>query len=527
MMMEKSNLNPILSTSPINRESDIAGELERLRQDIKADKAGLDELDTPLGEMRYRAEKAEKSLRASDLALRALQALQRNSLEINRATDAAILALKATIKENDEHSHHKDQVLEGLNKIIEKNRQTIEASAIAFRALNEMAFHDPLTGLPNRRLLSDRLKQAIINNKRWDSYSAVIFMDLDKFKRLNDDYGHEAGDELLIAVGNRLKQSVREVDTVARYGGDEFVVLLGKLNGNLVDARQEAEEVAKKILNSLIPPYAIHIHNPEGKSKAIEYQNFASLGVAMFGGDLTQEASILDWADEAMYWAKSEGGKGIRFYDQVNSVEQTLMYLYDLATQNDIETSNHGIRTRQYVKTLANRAKQMNVYPDQLSNEIIERLFKTTQLHDIGKTKIPYAIIHKNGKLTDEEWVVMKTHTTLGAEILEQAKKQNSSLTDFLNTAIDIAVAHHERWDGSGYPRGLAGVAIPLAGRIMAVADIYDALISRRSYKEPWSHEDAVAEILSKSGTQLDPLLIEVFIREQENFRLIAENAKD
>jgi len=169
----------------------------------------------------------------------------------------------------------------------------------------------------------------------------------------------------------------------------------------------------------------------------------------------------------------------------------------------------------------------MNLYPNQLSNEVIERLFKTTQLHDIGKTKIPYSIIHKMGKLTPDEWVEMKTHTTRGVEILEAAKKQNISLADFLSTAIEVAGEHHEHWDGAGYPKGLAGTDISLAGRIMGIADVYDALISRRSYKEPWSHEDAVAEIVSKAGTQFDPLLIEAFIREQENFRLIAENAKD
>jgi response regulator RpfG family c-di-GMP phosphodiesterase len=203
------------------------------------------------------------------------------------------------------------------------------------------------------------------------------------------------------------------------------------------------------------------------------------------------------------------------------------MSLYDMATQNDIETGNHGIRTRQYVKTLARRAQQMNLFPNELNDQIIARLFKTTQLHDIGKTKIPYLIIHKKEKLSPEEWTLMKTHTTRGAEILAEAKKQNASLSDFLNTAIEIAESHHEHWDGSGYPKGLSEFEIPLAGRIMGIVDVYDALISKRSYKAQWTHETAVAEIVSKAGTQFDPLLIEAFKREQENFRLIAEKTKD
>jgi response regulator RpfG family c-di-GMP phosphodiesterase len=194
---------------------------------------------------------------------------------------------------------------------------------------------------------------------------------------------------------------------------------------------------------------------------------------------------------------------------------------------NDDETSNHGIRTRKYVKTLAHRSKQMNLYPNELSDEIIERLYKTTQLHDIGKTQIPYGILHKQGRLTPAEWEIMKTHTSVGEEILKSAKKQNAALSDLIDTAIDIAVGHHENWDGSGYPRGLAGKDIPLGGRLMSIADVYDSLISKRHYKAPWSHADACAEIIGLSGTKFDPFLVEAFKREQNNFKLIAEIAKD
>ena len=506
------------------RLSDLTKSIEALNDSIIRDQQKLAGFISPVDLMQIRAEKAEAALKASDIALNALKVLQKNSLEIIKASDIAIAAMKATIKENDADAEIKRIA---LSKIIVENKNSLKASAIALNAVNELAFNDSLTGLPNRRLLSDRLRQMIISNKRWDSYSAAIFLDLDKFKLLNDQFGHEAGDELLIAVSNRLKLSVRESDTVARYGGDEFVILLNKLTGNLLDARAEAEKIAKKVLSSLNPPYELAIHNSFGKNEVINYQCFASLGVAMFNGNIAEEINILDWADEAMYWAKSEGGQTIRFYDADNSTEQTLMHLYSMATENDIETANHGIRTRQYVKTLARRAQHMNLFPNELNDQIIERLFKTTQLHDIGKTKIPYSIIHKNGTLSPDEWTLMKTHTTLGANILTKAKKQNSSLTDFLNTAIEIAESHHEYWDGSGYPKGLSQFKIPLAGRIMGIADMYDALINKRSYKMPWSHEAAVAEIISKSGTQFDPLLIEAFKQEQDNFKLISETARD
>ena len=121
----------------------------------------------------------------------------------------------------------------------------------------------------------------------------------------------------------------------------------------------------------------------------------------------------------------------------------------------------------------------------------------------------------------------MKTHAALGGTILAAVKKQNIELSDLIDTAIDIAVNHHENWDGSGYPKGLAGTSIPLGGRLMAIADVYDALISKRSYKKAWSHKDACAEIISHSGSKFDPFLIEAFKRETENFRLISEISKD
>lgn len=509
------------------RMSDLTRELGLLNNAISKERAALEAMSSPLALMEVRAETAEAALKASDIALQALKILQINSLEMIRSSDIVITSMKAIIKESEKDAAVKERALAELANIIEKNKASLKASSTALAAVNELAFNDALTGLPNRRLLNDRLKQAIATNKRWSSYGAAIFLDLDKFKKLNDKFGHEAGDELLIAVGKRLKSAVRETDTVARYGGDEFVVLVNSLIGNLIDARAEVERIANKILEALAPPYTLHTHTQYEGIRLIEHQIFASLGVVMFSGDLTLESSILDWADEAMYWAKSEGGRTIRFYDDKNSTEQTLIRLYQLAIDNDDETSNHGIRTRKYVKTLAHRAQQMNLYPKELSDETIERLFKTTQIHDVGKTQIPYAILHKKEKFTPQEWETMKTHTTLGKEILEAAKKQNSNLADLLNTAIDIATAHHENWDGSGYPKGLAGTNIPLGGRLMGIADVYDALISTRSYKKAWSHPDACAEIISLSGTKFDPFLIEAFKREQDNFRLIADISKD
>lgn len=514
-------------TSKAARLQEIVQSIDLLNTAIKADQEDLCGVVSPFELMQLRAENAEAALKASDIALKALNILQANSYEIIKASDIAIVAMKATIRANDIDAHHKQMALDELNKVIEKNADNLKASAFALNAVQELAFNDPLTGLPNRRLLKDRLQQSIAHNKRWGTHGAAIFLDLDKFKVLNDQFGHEVGDELLVAVAHRLKFAVRETDTVARFGGDEFVILLDQLNENLIDARAEAEEISNKILNALTPAHSLHIRRDERASTTVKYQNFASFGVVVFDGDESKLNSILDWADEAMYWAKSEGGRTIRFYDAVASTEQTLKRLYSLATENDIETANHGVRMQHYVKALANRALQMNLFPGELNHQIIEKMFRATQLHDIGKTKIPYAILHKKSKLTEDEWTIMKTHTLCGTEILEDAKRQNESLTEFLNIAIDIAGGHHERWDGQGYPKGLAGNDIPLAGRLIAIADVYDALISTRSYKEPWPHEDALIELTANSGKHFDPLLIEALLREQNNFKIIAEAIKD
>lgn len=481
-----------------------------------------------------RAEKAENKLNSSETALSALNVLHHNSLENIQIAIEAMDAMGIIIKNKNKDLKSKDKALVLMNKTINRNAHNLKAISQTLNAVNELAYSDWLTGLPNRRLLDDRLKQSVAHNKRWETFSAVIYIDLDKFKLLNDEFGHKVGDALLIAIGHRLGSCVRESDSVARYGGDEFVVLLDRLVGNFPDAKSQADIVARKILSSLAEPFTLPTYpangipkNGKNQTSAIEYNCHASLGVVVFGGSEQELKHALDWADEAMYWSKSEGGNTIRFYDEMQSTEQTLHALYNLATENDIETANHGIRTRQYVKTLANRAMYMNIYPELLDARMVERLFKVTQLHDIGKTKVPYSIVHKKGKLTEGEWEIMKQHTNYGAQILQSAKKHNVSLIDFLDTAIEMAQFHHERWDGTGYPLGLAGDEIPLAGRIMAIADVYDSLIMAREYKKAWEHQDVVDEIVSKAGTHFDPSLVQAFLREQETFKNIADSAKD
>ncbi len=179
--------------------------------------------------------------------------------------------------------------------------------------VRRMAFHDALTGLPNRHLLADRLRQAIAMNARTAHYGALMFLDLDHFKPLNDTHGHDAGDLLLIEAADRLKRCLREMDTVARFGGDEFVVMLGQLDPDRSESVTHARSIAEKLLAALSGPYHLAIPRTMNADASIEHRCTASIGVTLFGNREEHPGEILKNADLAMYRAKQAGGNRIRF----------------------------------------------------------------------------------------------------------------------------------------------------------------------------------------------------------------------
>lgn len=207
--------------------------------------------------------------------------------------------------------------------------------------------------------------------------------------------------------------------------------------------------------------------------------------------------------------------------------EALLASLTSLASKRDNETGNHIIRTAKYVRVIAQRLKDSGYYSNFLSDHRIRDFYRAAPLHDIGKVGIPDAILNKPGKLDSDEWSVMKTHASIGESILLTVKERFSDVPSFLQHTIEIAGGHHERWDGAGYPRGLAGEKIPLSARIMAAADVYDALVSRRVYKEAWTHEEACGEIVKLSGSQFDPKIVEAIVHEMSAFKAIYEKYQD
>lgn len=197
-----------------------------------------------------------------------------------------------------------------------------------------------------------------------------------------------------------------------------------------------------------------------------------------------------------------------------------------LAEFRDPETGAHILRTQRYVLILAHYLKDKPGYSEFLTDEIIEAMFKSAPLHDVGKIAISDTILQKPGPLTPEEFEVMKGHALQGKLAIDTLREDLPEAL-FVSCASEIAYNHHEKWDGSGYPRGLVGEDIPICGRIMALADVYDALISARVYKPAFSHEKARQIILAGNGTHFDPVVIEAFLALEEDFKTIASQYKD
>lgn len=206
--------------------------------------------------------------------------------------------------------------------------------------------------------------------------------------------------------------------------------------------------------------------------------------------------------------------------------EATIDAMACLAEFRDPETGSHIKRTKNYVRRLAEELKKNPDYQSQVTDTWIDQLYRSAPLHDIGKVGVSDDVLFKPSKLSDTEYNEMKKHTLKGYLSLHIAS-QRLGQSSFLQTALELTRSHQERWDGSGYPDGLSGQQIPLSARIMAIADVYDALISRRVYKPPFSHEEAVAIIRESSGSHFDPQLVEAFLAIHEDFRAIAAKYAD
>ena len=202
-----------------------------------------------------------------------------------------------------------------------------------------------------------------------------------------------------------------------------------------------------------------------------------------------------------------------------------IIVLADIVESRDHNTGNHIKSTAEYVEIIIDEMLIEGAYLDQLTPKFISDVYQSAPLHDIGKISISDVILNKPGKLTDEEFALMKKHSSVGAEIIERviATLPDSEDMGYLHEAKNLALYHHEKWDGSGYPYGIKGEEIPLSARIMAVADVFDALVSKRSYKEAYDLQKAFKIIEESSGSHFDPLIVKAFLNVKEKIKMIAE----
>lgn len=216
-----------------------------------------------------------------------------------------------------------------------------------------------------------------------------------------------------------------------------------------------------------------------------------------------------------------------RDHQLIAAQSATITALCTLAEMRDNETGNHIHRTRNYVRLLAERLRDHPRFREELNDDTIQLLYISAPLHDIGKVGIPDAILLKPGGLTPAEWEIMKRHAEYGRDAIAQAETRFGETGLFMRYAREIAYGHHERWNGTGYPQGLADDAIPISARLMAVADVYDALISKRVYKPAFPHAQAVEMIASERGQYFDPDIVDAMLAVADEFHCIAQQFRD
>ncbi len=325
------------------------------------------------------------------------------------------------------------------------------------------AITDALTGLGNRRRLIDDLDVAVQRGLDGEP-STLGFFDLDGFKRYNDSFGHGTGDTLLARLGAALAAVVAGQGEAYRLGGDEFCVLL---SGRV----PRSDALVAKALAALA-------------EQGAGFTVTASCGVVIVPEEANTVTLALNLADERMYAQKGAGRA---------TGSQTQSVLMQLLTEREPTLHNH-LRDVGLLAVDVGRAFD-------LDSEQLDELRRAGELHDLGKLALPEQMLHKSGPLTDSEQLFMRRHTIIGERILNVAPA--------LRMVARLVRSSHERWDGKGYPDGLAGVAIPLGARIIAACDAYDAMIADRSYQAARSPDEAIAEIRRHAGSQFDPEVVE------------------
>jgi diguanylate cyclase (GGDEF)-like protein len=364
-------------------------------------------------------------------------------------------------------------------------------NAEAYEDVRTAASTDALTGLLNHGAMHVRVREEIARAKRDGQPLCCVLIDLDDFKRVNDELGHPAGDALLRRVADSLRAEVRPYDQVARYGGDEFVLVLPGTEEQV--ARAVAERVRVRVRDGA----------PRGAGSAI---GNCSIGVSAWQPGMTAD-DLLAAADRALLLAKRTGKGRVAVANpdaeeelaRLQQSEASPAAVQALAAAIDARDNYQNGHSDEVVRLAKGVAMLLG-----LTADAVERVGHGALLHDVGKLAIPPEILHKDGVLDDAEWRVMAEHPVIGEGILRRIPQ--------LAPLAPIVRHEHEHWDGTGYPDGLSGRRIPIGSRIILACDAYAAMMTERPYRRALWKADAVAELRARAGTQFDPAVVEALL---------------
>ncbi len=376
-------------------------------------------------------------------------------------------------------------VLDEVARLYERERVRNDELQELVRQLQALSVTDWLTGLKNHGYFFERLDEELDRALRHRRPMTVVLGDLDDFKQINDSRGHVAGDRVLQAVGQAMLEELRTADVVCRIGGEEFGIILPETDGQ--GAFLVAERIRERVAAEPVP----------GVGKIT-----ISFGIASVPEHCIDRDDAMESADRALYLAKREGKNRTRVAGELVTMNapvvarplrgEIISLLVRVLRLRDPDLADHAVRCAELAVALGAHV--------QLGVTDLEHLRVASLLQDVGKIGVPDRILYKQGKLTEDEWEQIREHPTKGFDLVGTLVHPNIA---------EAVLANHERYDGTGYPRGLAGEGIPLLARILLVADAFTAMTRERPYSDPLSPQDALDELRRHAGTQFDPNVVE------------------